>query len=175
MFLRYESYASQGLRRRAQRASGHLKLVRQHDVRIGVWSTKNVDVVAEQRLDCRRDRPDENNEILPPIRPETKRNFEEDIVGRGMDRARRAHLPGPPCAVERTCGQGRETLQHLWWKCELWNICRQRYADQIANLNMEDLSVATKELGIYTLSTFGSDIWIQQVMISIFTRRYEGM
>ena len=92
MFLRYESYASQGLRRRIQRASGPLKIVRQHDVRIGVWSTKNVDVVAEQRSDCRRDRPDENNEIIPPIRPETKKNLEEDIVGRSMD-------PSETCAL----------------------------------------------------------------------------
>ena len=96
------------------------------------------------------------------------------LLGGIWTKARLSHLPNPPCTADCDCGHGRETLRHLWWECTRWDSCRLHFADKISMLDLENLAIATRELGIYLASDTDEDPWIQELMVVIFKKRYEG-
>ena len=42
-------------------------------------------------------------------------------------------------------------------------------------LDLENLAVATRDLGINLATDSDGDPWIQELMVSIFRRRYDGL
>ena len=89
-------------------------------------------------------------------------------------RARLAHFPNPPCTEECPCGLRRETLKHLWWDCPRWTICREKFEEQRGATKPEDMTIATRELGIFPAETPTDMTWIQEMMVAIFIAIYSS-
>ena len=119
--------------------------------------------------------PKRTMEIYHKSDPRKKGILRKILLGGVWTRARLAHLPDTPCTEVCECGQDRETLQHLWWHCPMWDACRNEYAERIAALNLHDVCAATKELEIYVNLDPSKDVWIQDMMVRIFRNRHKDM
>ena len=97
------------------------------------------------------------------------------LTGGIWTRARLSHLPDPLCSDQCPCGEGREDLLHLWWKCPLWTAAREKFYNYTDEFDMESLPPVTKELGIITQNASKDLDWVQKLMVQVFIARYSTL
>ena len=111
--------------------------------------------------------------VYNQVNPKQKGVLRKILLGGVWTRARLSHLPDPPCSDQCLCGEGREDLEHLWWRCPLWSRSREKFRDELNLINVDELPPITKQLGVFVRGNREKNLtWVHRMMINVFLLRY---